>query len=97
MTWATKEAFFKAKVPTEKMEVPNIGTIYVYGLTCGQKDEYQNATTRISGKDRHIRLVNARALLLTMVVHDQHGRLLFNDSDIGRIIQIPAQITGGGR
>lgn len=93
MDWATKEGFFKAKVPREEMSVPGVGQIWVYGLTSGQKDEYENSVVRLSGRKRQIHLANARAQLLLMTVHDQHGKRMFGDADIGRLCQIPANIA----
>ena len=39
MEWATKDGFFKAKVPQEQMTT-ELGTIWVKGPKCGEKDEY---------------------------------------------------------
>ena len=93
MDWAKKEGFFKAKVPREEMTVPDIGKVWVYGLTAGQKDEYENNVVRLSGKNRQLHLANARAQLLLLTVHDQHGKRLFAEADMGRLCQIPAVIV----
>jgi len=93
MEWAKKEVFFKAKVPREKIEVPGIGDIWIYGLTSGQKDEYENSVFRFSKGSSRFHLANARAQLLMLTVHNQQGKRLFGDNDIGRICQIPASIV----
>ena len=93
MDWATKDGFFKAKVPRENITVPDIGDIWVYGLTAGQKDEYENNVVRLSDRNRQLHLANARAQLLLMTVHDQHGKPIFGQADMGRLCQIPAVIV----
>lgn len=93
MDWATKEGFFKAKVPRENITIPDIGDVWVYGLTAGQKDDYENSVVRLSGRKRQVHLANARAQLLLMTVHNQHGKRMFGESDMGRLCQIPANIA----
>jgi len=93
MDWAKKDGFFAAKVPREELEVPDIGKIWVHGLTVGQKDEYENNVVRLSGRNRQLHLANARAQLLLMTVHNQHGNRLFADEDMGRLCQIPAAVV----
>jgi len=93
MDWATKEGFFKAKVPREEMTVPEMGKLWVYGLTAGQKDEYENSVVRLSGRNRRVHLANARAQLLILTVHDQHGKRMFGEADMGRLCQVPAIIV----
>lgn len=93
MDWAKKEGFFKAKVPREEMIVPEIGQVWIYGLTAGQKDEYENNVFRFSGRKRQLHLANARVQLLLLTVYDQHGKRLFAEEDMGRLCQIPAVIV----
>jgi len=94
MQWATKESFFAIKVPYADMTGPDIGRVRVYGLTCGEKDAYQNEVTQISGrKSPQVRLNNARAKLLVMVVRDSQGRPVFTDTDLGKVMEVPAAIT----
>lgn len=93
MEWAKKEGFFKAKVPQEKITVPDIGDVWIHGLTAGQKDDYENSVFRLSGRSRRFHLANARAQLLMLTVYDQHGKRLFSEKDIGRICEIPAAVV----
>ena len=93
MEWAKKEGFFKAKVPREKITAPDIGDAWVHGLTSGQKDDYENNVFRFTGTSRRFHLANARAQLLMLTVHDQHGKRFFSEKDIGRINEIPAVIV----
>ena len=93
MEWANKEGFFKAKVPREKRTAPDIGDVWIYGLTSGQKDDYENNVFRFTGTSRRFHLANARAQLFILTVHDQHGKRLFGENDIGRICEIPAAIV----
>lgn len=91
--WATAEGFFKAKIPREKLQVPELGDIWIHGLTAGQKDDYENNVVRLQGRSRQVKLSNARAVLMQLTVHNQHGNKLFKESDIGRLCQVPAKIV----
>lgn len=93
MEWATKEGLFTAQVPKEKHTIPEHGDVWIYGLNAGQKDDYEDTVVRFQGKTREIKLANARAVLLQMTVHNQHGQPLFGKADIGRINQLPAIIV----
>ena len=90
--WATKENLFKCPVPKERYTIDGIGDIWIYGLTSGQKDEYENDVIQISAGSRKIRMANARAVLIQRTVYDQHGNRLFAEKDIGRINMIPAAV-----
>jgi len=91
--WATADAFFKCPVPREKIAVPSLGDIWVYGLTAGEKDEYENQVMQFSASDRQVRMNNARAMLLLLTVRNQHGSRIFAEKDMGRLKLIPAKIT----
>ena len=91
--WATKEGFFKAQVPREKVTVQGLGDVWIYGLTCGQKDEYEDTVMQFNAGSREVSMSNARAVLMKMTVHDQHGRLLFSDKDMGRLGAVPSKIV----
>jgi hypothetical protein len=92
MDWAKKEAFFSAKVPFEEMESPQIGRFKVYGLTVGEKDEFENTTLKMEGK-RTFRLANARAQLILNCVRDKNGVRLFDEADMGRLLAMPAAVA----
>lgn len=91
-TWATAAAFFAAKVPREKVTVPGIGEIWVYGLTSQEKDLYEDAVVNFNRGSREMRMSNARETLLMLSVRNQHGHRLFSEKDMGRLHLIPAQI-----
>lgn len=93
MEWANKQGFFNAKVPFKQMLVEGIGHIKVYGLTCSEKDEYENAVVQIKGKKREVHLSNARAIMLIKTVRDGQGRALFTEADMGKIAEIPAAVV----
>lgn len=91
--WATADAFFKCPVPREKVTVPGLGDIWVYGLTNEEKDEYENQVMQFSASDRQVRMRNARAMLLLLAVRNQHGSRMFGEKDMGRLKLIPVKIT----
>lgn len=89
MEWATKKDFDEAKVPRETVTLWNGKAAYVYGLTCQQKDDYENFVISLSGGNREVKLTNARANLLILTVHNQQGKPLFTNADIGKISTYP--------
>jgi len=91
--WATAEGFFKCTVPKEKVTVPELGDIWVHGLTCGEKDDYENNVVQFNRGSRELRLNNARAVLMQLTVRNQHGNRLFAEKDIGRLRNLPAGIA----
>ena len=91
--WATAEGFFKCPVPKEKGTVPELGDIWVHGLTCGEKDDYENNVVQFNRGSRELRLNNARAVLMQLTVRNQHGNRLFAEKDIGRLRNLPAGIA----
>jgi len=93
MAWATKEAFFKCPVPRERLTVEGLGEVWVYGLTSGEKDEYESTVVSFNRANRELRMSNARATLLALAVRDQHGRRLFAEADMGRLAKIPAAVV----
>lgn len=91
--WATAEGFFKCPVPKEKVTVPELGDIWVHGLTCGEKDDYENNVVQFNRGSRELRLNNARAVLMQLTVRNQHGNRLFAEKDIGKLRNLPAGIV----
>jgi hypothetical protein len=91
--WATKEGFFKCPVPRERVTAGELGDVWVHGLTSGQKDDYEDSVIHVKVKSQEVRLTNARAVLMKLTVHNQHGKRLFGDEDIGRLCEVPAAIA----
>jgi hypothetical protein len=91
--WAKAEDFFKAKVPKERVTVPRVGEIWIYGLTCGEKDDYENFVVKVDSKEKSVSLDNARAVLMQMVCRNQHGARIFSDKDIGKLTALPTSIV----
>ena len=91
--WATKEGFFKCQVPRERKTVPELGDIWIYGLTSGEKDEYEDKVISVKAGSREVKMKNARAVLMQLTVRNQHGTLMFGKADIGKLIPVPAAVT----
>lgn len=91
--WAKKDELFKAPVPKEKHFIDGFGHVWIHGLTCGEKDEYENDTVNVKAGSREVRINNARAVLIQRTVYDQHGNRLFAEKDIGKICRLPAAIA----
>jgi len=91
--WATKEGFFKSRVPREKMTVPDLGDIYVHGLTSGEKDGYENSVVSVTAGSRQVKLTNARAVLMQLCIYNQHGCRMFAENEIGKLIGVPAVVA----
>ena len=90
--WATKEGFFKAEVPREKVTVPDLGDIWIHGLTCEEKDDYEDLVMNFNVKTRKVKMTKARAMLMKMTVRNQHGNRMFGDGDMGRLCSVPVSI-----
>jgi len=92
-TWATKEGFFKCPVPRERKTVPGLGDIWIYGLTNAEKDDYEDKVISVRAGSRQVKLKNARAVLMSLVVFDKNGKRMFGEADIGRLLLVPAFVT----
>jgi len=90
MDWATKDGFFKAKVPVEEMDVPTIGKVKVHGLGLGEKEDWEKSSFKVNVSKNDLTISNADAQLLMLTVHNQHGQKLFAEKDMGRMRMIPA-------
>ncbi len=91
--WANKEALLGLKVPRERYRIPDVGEVWIHGLTAGQKDKYEDQVFKVQAGSRQVRIGNARAMLVIQTCHDQHGKRIFGDSDIGRVCNMPAAIV----
>jgi len=94
-SWATKKDFFECPVPRQEVTLSD-GTgrkVWVYGLTCGEKDDYENRVMAFDAASRELKMQNARAILIQLTVRDPHGNRLFAESDIGKLTTVPAQIA----
>ena len=90
MDWATKDNFFKSKVPVEEMDVPTIGRVKVHGLGLGEKEDWEKNSFKVNVEKNDLTISNADAQLLILTVHDQHGRPMFAEADMGRLRVLPA-------
>lgn len=93
MDWATKDGFFKAKVPIEEMDVPTIGRVKVHGLGLGEKEDWEKDSFRVNLEENSVTISNADAQLLILTVCDQHGKKLFSNKDMGRMRIMPSIYT----
>jgi hypothetical protein len=93
MEWAQKAAFFEAKVPKETIDVEGLGRVNVWGLTAGEKDDYENRVMSFSGRSRELKMSNARAILLQLTVRDQHGNRMFGAKDLAKLGTIPVLLV----
>ena len=91
--WATKEGFFKCQVPRERKTVPGLGDIWIYGLTSGEKDEYEDSVVSVTAGSRQVKLTNARAILMRLCIYNQHGNRMFSEAEIGKLIGVPATVA----
>jgi len=91
--WASKEALFKAPRTKERHTIPGFGDVWIYSLTCGQKDEYETAAYQVMSGTKEVKMRQARALLIAWCVYNQHGNRLFGDDDIGKIEAMDSWLT----
>jgi len=90
--WANKDALLGLKVPRRLHTIPDVGDVWIHGLTVGAKDEYEDLVFKVTAGSRQVRINNARALLVIRAVHDRHGKPFFAAADLGRVINMPATV-----
>jgi hypothetical protein len=88
---ANAAAFFAAEA-LGKDHRPDIGDIWVYGLTEG-KEAWENTVVNVAQGSRQMRLANASAGLLLLTVRNQHGNRLFSEKDMGRLQNLPCAVA----
>lgn len=83
-------------LPKELVEIPEWGgSVWVRGLTAGERDEFENTVLRQrpTKKGRVVQTVSlqdARARLAVMSVVDNEGQRLFTYDDVARLSQLSA-------
>jgi len=93
--WASKDTLF-ASAKNRKKErhtIDGVGDVWIYSLTCGEKDEYESAAYEVMAGSKEVKMRQARALLILWTVHDQHGNRLFADADLGKVAAMDSWIT----
>lgn len=91
--WANKDALFKSPRKKERHTIDGIGDVWIYSLSCGEKDQYETDAYEVMAGSREVRMLQARALLIARSVRDQHGNLFFAEKELGRIAAMDSWIT----
>jgi len=91
--WADTAGLLGLKIPKQRHTIEGHGDIWIYGLTVGQKDEYEDAVYSVVAGSRQVRIKNARALLIMRCCYDQHGKRLFGDAQLGKVSEMPAALV----
>ncbi len=107
MTVLSREAILAASdIETEEVHIPEWkGSVFVRGLTAGQRDKWENLSVTVKGKSREVTTNHLRARLAVMATVDGDGKLLFGESDIpqlgrkssraiDRIYDVAARLSG---
>lgn len=81
----TKDQFFAnlPKFKLEAVEVPGLGTVHVRESSAGERDRFEE----VSSKNPHS---NFRARLVAASACDEQGTLLFSSADIPTLNAIPS-------
>lgn len=77
-------------VPKEALELPQVGIVYVRGMSGKERDQWENALMVGRGTNRRVDIRNARARLAVRCLVDAHGVRLFDDKDAERLGNIRA-------
>lgn len=91
--WANKDGLLGLKLPRQRYTVADVGNVWIHGLTAGEKDQYEDQVFKVKAGSREVRISNARSMLIIRTVHDQHGKRIFNDADLGRVCNMPASVV----
>lgn len=106
-TVLTRESILAASdIETEEVHIPEWkGSVFVRGLTAGQRDKWENLSVTVKGKTREVTTNHLRARLAVMACVDGDGKLLFTEADIpqlgrkssraiDRIYEVAARLSG---
>lgn len=94
MAQLTKEQILAAaeKREIEELDVPEFGgSVFVRGLTSGERDHYESSVMQRRGKELVPNLTNARAKLVVLALCDEKGARTFEDRDISSLGKLPAR------
>ena len=107
VTVLSRESIFSASdIETEEVYVPEWkGSVFVRGLTAGQREKWLNVSITLKGKNQEVSTNNAKARLVVMAIVDGDGKLLFTEADIlklgqksavaiDRIYEVAARLSG---
>lgn len=84
MLGTAADFFAKAKVKTEDVEVPGVGTFRVRGLTVAEYTEWSKASTRYDSKGKATFEADL-AKLVQLGTVGEDGKRLFSLADIARL------------
>ena len=101
-----KDILAAEDIQKEVVKVPEWGgEVMVYGLTCGEKDQYEQSLVSEAGK---VDLKGATATLITLCVRDEMGCPIFSPMDVTaltnkasrpmeRISKVAQKLSGMGK
>ena len=101
-----KDILTAEDIQKELVQVPEWGgEVMVHGLTCGEKDKYEQSLVSESGK---VDLKGATATLITLCVRDDKGCQIFSPADVmaltnkaarpmERISKVAQKLSGMGK
>lgn len=84
MTLLTRDAILKADdLPTKVVPVPEWGgDVMLRTITGYERDAYEAASMKGSGKNKTVNTINLRARLLALCIVDEAGNRIFGDDDV---------------
>lgn len=84
----TREHFlhFNAALPTEKVDVPELGGhVYIRTMTAGDRDRFEVQISQTRD--------NFRARLVAFTACDEKGARVFDEGDIAMLSKLPANVV----
>lgn len=93
MAVANRDAFRAAAekpLPFESVDVPDIGTVWIEGLSGRRRDEWESSCAVIKGKKVVPNMANVRARLVVLCARNEDRSALFQAGDADWLGKLPA-------
>ncbi len=96
MSALTRDQILNAQdIKVHHVDVPEWGGgIHMRQLSCAAAESYQDYLISLQKKDGQIRLSGMRVTLLTLVLCDAVGNLLFTDNDLDALSERDSMVIG---
>jgi hypothetical protein len=81
-----KQILAAQDIKREEVNVPEWGgSVWVYGMTGSQRDEYEGSIIELRGQTQTLKMNNIRAKLCALTIRDEDGKRLFDSDEIDEL------------
>jgi hypothetical protein len=82
-----KEKLLALKPKIEKVDVPEVGTVWVRGMTAIELDQWVANHAKTDSRDHY------HAFLIARTLCDENGKRLFTDEELKKVSTLPSQVA----